>query len=90
MVNFPGSLQQVFPLTVRDEAVVKKINALMGKRVALTYEQHQGVPTSCFGETSTTPSGSGPKRRPVQKLERTPARTRLRSGRDPNGPDLEP
>jgi hypothetical protein len=23
----------------------------MGKRVALTYEQHIGVPTSCFGET---------------------------------------
>jgi hypothetical protein len=51
IVNMPGSLQQVFPFTVRDEAVVKKINAAMGKRVALTYEQHQGVPTSCFGET---------------------------------------
>jgi len=23
----------------------------MGKRVALTYEQHLGVPTTCFGET---------------------------------------
>jgi hypothetical protein len=23
----------------------------MGKRVALTYEQHIGVPSSCFGET---------------------------------------
>ena len=51
IVNMPGSLQQVFPFTVRDEAVVKKINAAMGKRVSLTYEQHQGVPTSCFGET---------------------------------------
>lgn len=51
IVNMPGSLQQVFPFTVRDEAVVKKINELMGRRVALTYEQHQGVPTSCFGET---------------------------------------
>ena len=51
MVNLPGSMQQTFLFTVRDEAVVKKINAAMGKRVALTYEQHQGVPTSCFGET---------------------------------------
>lgn len=51
MVNLPGSMQQTFLFTVRDEAVVKKINALMGKRVSVTYEQHQGVPTSCFGET---------------------------------------
>ena len=51
IVNMPGSLQQVFPFTVRDESVVKRINAAMGKRVALTYEQHKGVPTSCFGET---------------------------------------
>ena len=51
MVNVPGAAQQVFPFTVREEAVVKKINAAMGKRVAVTYEQHQGVPTSCFGET---------------------------------------
>lgn len=51
IVNMPGSLQQVFPFTVREEAVVKKINAAMGKRVTLTYEQHRGVPSSCFGET---------------------------------------
>ena len=51
MVNLPGSMQQTFLFTVRDEAVVAKVNALMGRRVALTYEQHQGVPTSCFGET---------------------------------------
>lgn len=23
----------------------------MGKRVALHYEQHKGIPTTCFGET---------------------------------------
>jgi hypothetical protein len=36
---------------VRDDSVAARINATMGKRVALTYEQHIGVPTSCFGET---------------------------------------
>jgi hypothetical protein len=25
--------------------------AATGKRVRLSYEQHKGVPTSCFGET---------------------------------------
>ena len=51
IVNVPGALQQTFAFTVRDKAVAKKINALMGKRVALTYEEHRGVPTSCFGDT---------------------------------------
>jgi len=23
----------------------------MGSRVSITYEQHRGVPTSCFGDT---------------------------------------
>ena len=51
MVNIPGSMQQTFHFTVRDEAVVAKIDALMGRRVSMTYEQHTGLPTSCFGET---------------------------------------
>jgi len=32
-------------------AVAEKINQTMGDRVTLHYEQHIGVPTSCFGET---------------------------------------
>ena len=51
IVNVPGALQQTFAFTVRDEAVAQKINALMGKRVALTYEEHRGLPTTCFGDT---------------------------------------
>ena len=31
--------------------VIKKINDSMGKRVALVYKEHVGVPTSCFGDT---------------------------------------
>ncbi len=27
------------------------IDTALGKRVALTYRQHVGVPTSCFGDT---------------------------------------
>ena len=37
--------------TVRDETVVPALLASMGKRVQLTYDQHKGVPTTCFGET---------------------------------------
>jgi hypothetical protein len=51
MVSMPGTVAQIFPFTVRDEAIAAKVNASAGKRVAITYEQHLGVPLSCFGET---------------------------------------
>ena len=51
MVNIPGSLSEKFLFTVRDSKVADYINASLGKRVALSYEQHRGIPTSCFGET---------------------------------------
>jgi hypothetical protein len=36
---------------VRDDSVAEKINQTLGQRVSISYEQHKGVPTSCFGET---------------------------------------
>ena len=50
-VNLPGSLSEKFLFTVRDAKVVDYVNASLGKRVALTYEEHRGVPTTCFGDT---------------------------------------
>ena len=51
MVNVPGAMQERFEFTVRDDVVAQHVLGSMGKRVTLTYEQHKGVPTSCFGET---------------------------------------
>lgn len=51
MVALPGTLSEKFPFSVRDDAVAEKINKTMGKRVAVVYQQHIGVPTTCFGET---------------------------------------
>ncbi|HYH44524.1 MAG TPA: hypothetical protein VEG34_02475 [Thermoanaerobaculia bacterium] len=51
MVNLPGTAPEMFRFTVRDEAVAAKLNQGMGRRVALHYEQHPGIPTTCFGET---------------------------------------
>ncbi len=51
MVNIPGSLTEKFQFTVRDDKIADYINASLGKRVALNYEQHVGIPTTCFGET---------------------------------------
>ncbi|MGH7538601.1 MAG: hypothetical protein ACREMF_08210 [Gemmatimonadales bacterium] len=51
MVNIPGALSEKFLFTVRDDKVADYVNASLGKRVALTYDQHKGIPTTCFGET---------------------------------------
>ncbi|MEE9911901.1 MAG: hypothetical protein K4571_09260 [Deltaproteobacteria bacterium] len=51
MVTMPGAIPDKFLFSIRDDQVAKRINQLAGKRVALTYEQHKGLPTSCFGDT---------------------------------------
>ncbi len=51
MVAMPGTLAEIFPFSVRDDAVAEKINTSMGKRVSLVYDQHIGVPSTCFAET---------------------------------------
>ena len=54
MVNLPGALSQIFTFTVRSDSVAKALTDAMAKgqvRVEIQYDQHLGVPTSCFGET---------------------------------------
>ena len=52
LVSLPGTVSEKFSFTVRDDAVVEQINHSMGSRVTLSYQQHFGLPTSCFGDTS--------------------------------------
>jgi len=52
MVNVPGALQERFPFTVRSDSLATAMTKLMGSRVSVTYEEHRGVPGSCFGETN--------------------------------------
>jgi hypothetical protein len=47
----PGTAQEKFLFTVWDDDVAKQINAAMGKRVSLHYEEKVGLPGTCFGET---------------------------------------
>jgi hypothetical protein len=51
MVTMPGAIPEKFLFSVRDDKVAERINRFAGKRVALVYEQHKGIPTTCFGET---------------------------------------
>ena len=51
MVNLPGQIANTFQFTVRDDSIAALISKAEGKRVTLTYKQHKGLPTSCFGDT---------------------------------------
>jgi len=66
MVSLPGSVPEKFLFTVWDDATAQAINDVMGRRVSLRYEEHIGLPTSCFGETRHFVKG-------VKVIEETPA-----------------
>jgi len=51
MVNLPGAMPEIFRFSVRDDSIARILEKNLGKRVSLSYSQHRGVPTSCFGET---------------------------------------
>lgn len=51
MLPVPGAVPEKFSFSVRDKAVIAKINSSSGKKISLYYEQHKGIPTNCFGES---------------------------------------
>jgi hypothetical protein len=46
-----GFRSDSFSFTVRNDSVARVLESLSGRKVAVEYEQHLYVPTSCFGET---------------------------------------
>jgi hypothetical protein len=51
LTAMPGAMPEKFVFSVRSDSVAAAVNKLPGEHVVLHYEQHKGVPTSCFGET---------------------------------------
>lgn len=51
MLAIPGALPEKFHFTVPDTAVAEKINGVLGKQVTLHYDEHIGIPSTCFGDT---------------------------------------
>ena len=51
MVNLPGAMPEIFRFSVRNDSIAHVLQKSIGKRVSIAYEQHRGVPTSCFAET---------------------------------------
>jgi len=52
MTTVPGVAPVLWTFTVRDEALAAQLSAMMGQRVSLTYDEHRGIPTTCFGDTA--------------------------------------
>jgi hypothetical protein len=53
----PGTIAEKFVFSTRDGNVAGKINQTLGKKIALEYEQHKGLPTTCFGDTEYFAAG---------------------------------
>lgn len=51
MVNVPGAAQERWLFSVRSDSIAAAVRATVGHKVALEYQEHPGVPTSCFGDT---------------------------------------
>jgi hypothetical protein len=69
--SMPGAIPERFTFTVRDPAIVEQLQSKMGQRVQISYAQHKGVPTTCFGETEyyvDKVSASGPQTAPANNM----------------------
>jgi len=47
-----GVAPQLWYFTTRDPELAKRLTAAVGQTIQVHYEEHRGVPFSCFGDTS--------------------------------------
>ncbi len=50
--NLPGTMPSIFQFSVRSDSIAHLLTGNLGKQVSVTYEEHRGVPSRCFGETN--------------------------------------
>lgn len=85
LITMPGTVAEKFYFSVRNEAVAEQINRSIGRRVSLDYEEHVGIPSSCFGETGhyiigvkviedSSPLSPVPVQPPLPQPSSTPAK----------------
>jgi hypothetical protein len=60
VVAIPGAAPEVFHFTVRSDSIAAEMDKLAGKQVSITYQQHPGLPGSCFGDTEYFVTGVRP------------------------------
>jgi hypothetical protein len=47
-----GIAPLIWDFSVRDPRVAVQLDSLVGRKVSVHYEEHRGIPTSCFGATN--------------------------------------
>lgn len=47
----PGTAPEIFEFSVRSDSIAALLNKYAGQRIVVSYQQHKGVPGSCFGDT---------------------------------------
>jgi hypothetical protein len=47
----PGTTPERFAFSIRSDSIAQQLNHLNGQKVVVTYDQHKGVPGTCFGDT---------------------------------------
>lgn len=60
MQPMPGMVAEKFLFSVRSDSLAHAIQAAQAQQVSLQYEEHRGVPSSCFGETNYYITGVKP------------------------------
>ena len=51
LVSMPGTQAEKFNFTVKNDTVAKQVVESLGKRVRISYEEHKGIPSACFGDS---------------------------------------
>lgn len=51
MVTVPGVPPQIWDFSCRDRAVADELTAALGRKVAIHYTEHRGLPSAIFGDT---------------------------------------
>ena len=51
LTAMPGAIPEKFEFTVRDDKLAAELSASAGKKIVLSYSQHKGLPSSCFGDS---------------------------------------
>ena len=52
MTTVPGVAPLLWDFSVWDDAIAKKLDGQMGKRIVVHYKEFRYIPTTCFGETT--------------------------------------
>ncbi|MGH7616655.1 MAG: hypothetical protein ACREPM_05450 [Gemmatimonadaceae bacterium] len=51
LTALPGAAPEIFTFSVRSDSIAERLNTLAGQHVVVHYQQHKGLPSSCFGDT---------------------------------------